>query len=120
MRHCFLFRFGVAQAALTLFLSSSFAAATPPAADSKQASSTKVESAQAGDAARMGLTIMGDRETPLGLFITPWKNAYPPQREDRPALLLDETAKPLDPEAFRRQSNYDEAFSTYRKSGALP
>lgn len=90
------------------------------AAEKQDAPSPKVESAKGSDAARMGLTIMGDRETPLGLFITPWKNAYPPQREDRPALLVDETARPLDAETFRRQSNYDEAFSTYRKTGALP
>jgi hypothetical protein len=85
------------------------AATTPPAAQTAQ-----------GDASRMGLTIMGDRETPLGLFITPWKNAYPPDREDRPALMLDETAKALDADTFRRQVIYDEAFSTYRRSGALP
>lgn len=90
------------------------------AADHKETSTPKVEVPKGGDSARMGLTIVGDRETPLGLFITPWKNAYPPQREDRPALFLDETARPLDADQFQRQSNYDEAFSTYRKSGALP
>ncbi len=90
------------------------------AADKKESPTPKVEAAKGGDASRMGLTIMGDRETPLGLFITPWKNAYPPQREDRPALLVDETTRPLDPDTFQRQSNYDEAFSTYRKTGALP
>jgi hypothetical protein len=68
----------------------------------------------------LGLTIVGDRETPLGLFITPWKNAYPPERGDRPVLLLDETAQPLDADTFQRQSMYDEAFSTYRQTGAIP
>jgi hypothetical protein len=93
---------------------------TAVAADKKDSPTPKVESPSAGDAARMGLTIMGDTETPLGLFITPWKNAYPPLKEDRPALLLDESARPLDPDAFHRQSDYDEAYTTYRSTGALP
>ena len=90
------------------------------AADTPSGTTPKTESTKDSDGSHMGLTIMGDRETPLGLFITPWKNAYPPQREDRPALLLDEAARPLDPDTFQRQSNYDEAFSMYRKSGTLP
>ena len=65
---------------------------------------------------RIGLTIVGDKESPIGLFITPWKNAYADKRLDRPALLLDEVPLPLDPDVFRRQISYYEVIAAYRKS----
>jgi hypothetical protein len=55
---------------------------------------------------RDGTTVVGDRESPIGLYITPWRNAAPEAEMDRPARLLEEQLLPLDPDVFRRQLEY--------------
>src|SRR5262249_33589061 len=36
----------------------------------------------------VGTTILGERESPIGLYITPWRNATAEKDIDRPARLL--------------------------------
>ena len=55
---------------------------------------------------REGTTVVGDRESPIGLYITPWRNAAPEQELDRPARYLEEQLVPLDADVFRRQLEY--------------
>lgn len=58
-----------------------------------------------------GTTIVGERESPIGLFITPWRNASAEQDIDRPARLLQEELLPIDEQVFVRQVEYYEALS---------
>lgn len=58
-----------------------------------------------------GTTIVGERESPIGLFITPWRNAFAEKDIDRPARLLQEELLPIDEKVFVRQVEYYEALS---------
>lgn len=63
-----------------------------------------------------GTTIVGERESPIGLYITPWRNAAPEKELDRPARFLDEALMPLDPEVFRRQLEYYNTITDHLRS----
>ncbi len=63
-----------------------------------------------------GTTIIGDRELPIGLYISPWRSAMPESDIDRPSRYLDVDSDPVDPEAFRRQIEYYEALRAYSSS----
>jgi hypothetical protein len=57
-----------------------------------------------------GTTIIGDRELPIGLFISPWRSANPDEGIDRPSRYLDVGTQALDPDVFRRQVEYMDAL----------
>jgi hypothetical protein len=63
-----------------------------------------------------GTVIVGDKESPIGLYITPWKDEFAERGLDRPARLLDEALLPIDPATFRRQIEYYDTITTYRRS----
>lgn len=67
-----------------------------------------------------GTTIVGERESPIGLYITPWRNSAPEAELDRPARLLDEAMLPVDPDVFSRYVEYYNALAEHRaqKQGA--
>ena len=69
-----------------------------------------------------GTTIVGERESPIGLYITPWRNAYAEQDIDRPARLLRVDMSPIDRDVFSRQVEYYEALTDAAdaKRGAAP
>lgn len=58
-----------------------------------------------------GTTIVGERESPIGLYITPWRNAFAEQDIDRPARLLRVDMTPIDRDVFTRQVEYYEALT---------
>jgi hypothetical protein len=60
-----------------------------------------------------GTTVVGERESPIGLYIMPWRQSEAQGGLDRPARLLDEALRPLDPEVFRRQVEYHRALSEH-------
>lgn len=64
--------------------------------------------------ATSGTTIVGDQESPIGLYITPWKDDYAERGLDRPARLVDEAMEPIDPATFRRQIEYYETITAFR------
>lgn len=65
-----------------------------------------------------GTTVVGERETPIGLYIMPWRQSEVQGGLDRPARLLDEELRPLDPEVFRRQVEYHRALTEHlQKTG---
>jgi hypothetical protein len=64
----------------------------------------------------VGTTIIGDQESPIGLYITPWKDEYAERGLDRPARLLDEALLPIDPATFRRQIEYYNTITAFRRS----
>lgn len=57
-----------------------------------------------------GATIVGDRELPIGLYISPWRSANPEAEFARPARQLDVRPALLDPEVFTRQIEYYDAL----------
>ena len=64
----------------------------------------------------VGTTLVGERESPIGLYLTPWKNSYAEKDIDRPARLLQEDLLPIDEDVFVRNLEYYEALSGALKS----
>jgi hypothetical protein len=62
-----------------------------------------------------GTTLIGDRETPLGLYLTPWKNEYAERGMDRPPQNFQEPLAPVDPKVFNRQLDYYDVITVYRQ-----
>ncbi len=60
-----------------------------------------------------GTTVIGEQESPIGLYIMPWRNSAAEGGLDRPARLLDEALLPLDENVFRRQVEYHRALSEH-------
>lgn len=60
-----------------------------------------------------GMAIIGDQESPIGLYIMPWRQSGAATGLDRPARLLDDALMPLDPDVFRRQVEYHRALSEH-------
>lgn len=87
--------------------------AAPPASSGAASPSRTVSASQPSDT---GTTIVGERESPIGLYIMPWRNSGPEQGIDRPARLLQEEATPLDPGTFRRQLDYYTALTNHLKA----
>jgi len=58
-----------------------------------------------------GMTVIGEQESPLGLYIMPWRNSQAQGGLDRPARLLEEALLPLDPKVFNRLVVYHKALS---------
>jgi hypothetical protein len=59
----------------------------------------------------VGTTIIGDNESPIGLYITPWRESHAEKDIDRPARLLQEEMLPIDKDVFERQVEYYDALS---------
>jgi hypothetical protein len=60
---------------------------------------------------RIGTDIVGERESPIGLYITPWKDSGAEDALERPARLLVEELVPIDEDVFIRTLEYYEALS---------
>lgn len=58
-----------------------------------------------------GTTIIGDRELPIGLYISPWRSANPEDGIDSPSRYVDVGSQPIDPDVFKRQVEYLDALS---------
>jgi hypothetical protein len=82
----------------------------------KQATSQKGAAAPAAADDSAGTTIVGDRESPIGLYLTPWKNEYAQRGMDRPAQIVQEQMAPIDPGVFRRQNSYYDTITAYRQA----
>ena len=68
--------------------------------------------ARAADEA--GTTIVGDRESALGLVLTPWKDEARAPDLDRPPAMQDASADTLDDAAFARTTRYYATGRAYR------
>jgi hypothetical protein len=69
----------------------------------------------AGSDETPGTTLIGDRESPLGLYLTPWKNEYAERGMDRPPQNFQESMTPVDPKVLDRQRDYYDAIVIYRQ-----
>jgi hypothetical protein len=87
---------------------------SPPPKDESKAPTTDKTSGEGQTLS--GMTIIGDKESPLGLYIIPWRNGAANQALDRPARLLEEVATPIDRDTFRREVSYYYLVSDYRKT----
>ncbi|MBV8063859.1 MAG: hypothetical protein JOY51_09690 [Nevskia sp.] len=63
-----------------------------------------------------GTTLIIDRESPIGLYLTPWKNEYASRNMDRPAQIVQEQMAPIDPQVFKRQNTYYDTIQAYRQA----
>lgn len=88
----------------------------PAAASAKPAAAAPVDDGEKPVGGDSGTTIVGEQESPIGLYITPWKDEYAERGMDRPARLLDEELLPIDRATFSRQVEYFAKIDAYRKA----
>lgn len=67
-----------------------------------------------------GSNIIGERESPIGLYITPWRDAYAEQDIGRPARLLQVDMSPIDRDVFARQVEYHKALTAASDAKTAP
>lgn len=97
--------------------------AAPAAAPAKATARSAAAPAVGDGKNNEGTTIIGERESPIGLYITPWHNAAAETDIDRPARLLSVGLEVLDRRVFARQVEYYEALTEAQKAkseGAPP
>ncbi len=82
-----------------------------PAVSTEPAEKTPARQAPPTPGPAAGTTVIGEQESPIGLYIMPWRNSAAEGGLDRPARLLDEALLPLDQDVFRRQVEYHRALS---------
>lgn len=70
---------------------------------------TDVEPMVAPD--QSGTVIVGDRESPIGLYIMPWRNSAARADMDRPVRLVHSEILPIDEPVFVRKIEYHNALS---------
>jgi hypothetical protein len=99
-------------------------AAPAPAAAPRTPAGTETPAVQTGPREDLrddsGTTIVGERESPIGLYITPWRNAYSEQDIDRPARLLQVDMVPIDRDVFARQVEYYDALTAAARTKSAP
>ena len=78
---------------------------TPPAAESR------VSEGAASEAQSEGTVIMGDRESPIGLYIMPWRESQAAEELDRPARLVTADRTPIDRPVLLRELAYYRALT---------
>ncbi len=81
---------------------------------------SKAATTPAADDDKDGTTVMGDRESPIGLLIAPWREAAAEKDLDRPVRFLQEELIPLDAEVFRRQIEYYYTIAAHLRSRGVP
>lgn len=58
-----------------------------------------------------GTVIIGDRESPIGLYIMPWRDSSAAADMDRPARLVKASLLPIDRPVFLRELKYHRALT---------
>ncbi len=88
------------------------AKAAAPENDDQPALDTTARSKASAPGSGLGTTVItGEGESPLGLYLTPWRESRPEKDIDRPARLLQEDMRPIDKDVFERQVEYYDALS---------
>lgn len=68
----------------------------------------------------IGTTVLGEHDSPLGLYIMPWRNSAAEDGPNRPARLLDQALLPHDADVFHREFMYYRALSEHlEKNGRV-
>jgi hypothetical protein len=100
------------SALLMVFAATAAVAAAPaenPSVDTRSLQSAVTASDQSGT------TIFGERESAMGLYLTPWKNESPGDI-DRPPFLADQSADLIDADDFRQQIQTKDMIAAYRRA----
>lgn len=77
---------------------------------------SEAEGPAVSTSSRVGSNIIGDQESPIGLYIIPWRASSPTPQMDRPARFVDTTEEPVDETQFRRFVEYNEALTRHRNA----
>jgi hypothetical protein len=97
--------------------------ASPPekhaAASTSPSETPAVDTMQQKQAGEGGTTIVGEQDSDVGLYLTPWKEEHA-DNIDPPPSLLDEPPQPLDAHNFARQVRDAGTVSAYRRELRLP
>jgi hypothetical protein len=93
--------------------------ATPPAAAPAPGKAPAAKPAPADDS-NAGTTIIGDKESPIGLYLTPWKNEYADRDMDRAAQFVRDDLTFVDQQVFDRQIQYYDRINAYRATEPAP
>lgn len=67
--------------------------------------------AAAAEGEGSGTVIIGDRESPIGLYIMPWRDSSAAADMDRPARLVKASLLPVDRPVFLRELQYHRALT---------
>lgn len=70
--------------------------------------------ARGADAPQAGVTIMGDQDSALGLFLAPWKEESAAEL-GRPPAMSDPQPVAVDAQAYLRTHTYYETGRAYRR-----
>jgi hypothetical protein len=93
------------------------APAPAPAPDAAPAVNVDPDSSNSSsNSGTPGTTIIGDKESPIGLYLTPWKNEYADRDMDRAAQFVQGDMKLVDPQVFDRQIQYYDRINAYRQN----
>ncbi|NKF23437.1 hypothetical protein [Solimonas marina] len=65
-------------------------------------------------AAEVGTTLIGDRDSAVGLYLLPWKDEAPSDI-DRPPLHFELANKPVDPTTFAARIQREDDNAAYRR-----
>jgi len=84
-----------------------------PAASRPQADGA-APAVDTGSSGGGGTSVIGDSESPIGLYIIPWRSSSPTPQMDRPARFVDATEEPVDETQFRRFVEYYDALMRHR------
>lgn len=94
-------------------------AKAPATAEDDQPALDTTAKVKAAEDGGLGTTVItGEGESPLGLYLTPWRDSKPEKDIDRPARLLQEDLRPIDKDVFERQTQYYEALTGAAKGKA--
>lgn len=101
----------IVASGLLMLLTAGLAAAAgeQPAIDTMRAS--------AGEGA--GTTIVGERDSAVGLYLTPWKEEAPSDI-DRPPKLYSFQPEAIDAQRFAERTQADDANAAYRRVRVEP
>lgn len=107
-------RFFASAGALLLSLAAFSAGnAAPPAAPPNAKDAPKVGTHAPDNGS--GTTIISGQESPIGLYITPWKNAFTKQGMYAPRNhRLQVMPEPVDPDTFHLQNLYYDTITAFR------
>lgn len=84
--------------------------AAPPTPQPEAATRTDAHSTDGA-----GTTIISGQESPIGLYITPWKNAFTKQGMYSPVNhRMQILPEPVDPDTFHLQTVYYDTIQAYR------
>jgi hypothetical protein len=107
---------------LGLLSCSVHAAGPKPAAAVAPSESPAVDTSKLKPAGDAGTTVIGERDSDLGLYLTPWKEEHPDNLDPPPGLLdaAPQAPQPLDPHGFARQVQDAATVSAYRRELRQP